>query len=153
MDLRVLKIITLMKESLHRDWSAGRMAECVNLSPSRLHQVFKEERGIPPARYLRLLRMQHARELLETSYLSVKEVMFRVGVADESHFVRDFKKTYELSPARYRERFLNQQLRDGAPSDPGMQVCSSCGRFYDAGISTTASLGEPDTEHSAPVSS
>ena len=30
----------------------------------------------------------------------------RVGATDESHFVRDFKKTYGLTPAKYRERFL-----------------------------------------------
>lgn len=77
MDQRVLKVIALMKETLHRGWSAGRLAKCVNLSPSRLHQVFKEETGLPPARYLRLLRMQQARELLETSHLSVKLTLTR----------------------------------------------------------------------------
>ena len=94
-----------MKEYLHKGWPAGRLAKFVNLSSSRLHQLFKEETGLPPAKYLRLLRMKHAGELLETSYLSVKEVMAKVGVTDESHFVRDFKKTYGLTPARYRERF------------------------------------------------
>ncbi|HWS99643.1 MAG TPA: AraC family transcriptional regulator [Pyrinomonadaceae bacterium] len=105
MDQRVQKTISLMKENLHRGWPAGRLAKFVNLSSSRLHQLFKEETGLPPAKYLRLLRMERAVELLETSYLSVKEVMAKVGVTDESHFVRDFKKTYGLTPARYRERF------------------------------------------------
>ncbi len=118
MDQRVLKVIALMKESLHRGWSAGRAAQCVNLSPSRLHQVFKEETGLPPARYLRLLRMQRAKELLETSHLSVKQVMARVGVTDESHFVRDFKKTCGLTPARYRERFLGGRLDESPPPNP-----------------------------------
>ena len=121
MDQRVLKVIALMKESLHRGWSAGGLAECVNLSPSRLHQVFKEETGLPPARYLRLLRMQQAREFLETSHLSVKQVMARVGVTDESHFVRDFKKTHGLTPARYRERFLNGRLNEGPPPKPSQR--------------------------------
>lgn len=103
MDRRVQKTISLMKEYLHRGWPAGRLAKFVNLSSSRLHQLFKEETGLPPAKYLRLLRMERAAELLETSYLSVKEVMAKVGVTDESHFVRDFKKTYGLTPAKYRE--------------------------------------------------
>ena len=104
MDQRVQKTISLMKEHLHKGWPAGRLAKFVNLSPSRLHQLFKEETGLPPAKYLRLLRMKRAGELLETTYLSVKEVMAKVGVTDESHFVRDFKKTYGLTPAKYRER-------------------------------------------------
>ncbi|HEX8129918.1 MAG TPA: helix-turn-helix transcriptional regulator [Pyrinomonadaceae bacterium] len=130
MDERVLRVIALMKESLHRDWSTGSLAECVNLSPSRLHQVFKDETGLPPARYLRLLRMQQARELLENSRLSVKQVRAQVGVTDESHFVRDFKKTYGSTPARYRESFIRDRLPESPPPDSGANVCISCGRFF-----------------------
>jgi AraC-like DNA-binding protein len=107
MDYRVKKVIALMKEYLHRGWPASRLAQFVNISPSRLHQLFKDETGLPPAKYLHSLRMQQAKELLETSYLSVKEVMTKVGVTDESHFVRDFRKAYGFTPAKYRERFLN----------------------------------------------
>ncbi|HKQ50961.1 MAG TPA: AraC family transcriptional regulator [Pyrinomonadaceae bacterium] len=105
MDHRVRTVIALMEEHLRQDWPASRWAQFVNISPSRLHQLFKDETGVPPARYLRLLRMGRAKKLLETSYLSVKEVMARVGLADESHFVRDFKRSYGCTPARYRERF------------------------------------------------
>src|SRR5687768_3187080 len=65
--------------------------------------------------------MQRARELLETSYLSVKQVMARVGVTDESHFVRDFKKACGLTPARYRERFLGGRLDESLPPKPPRQ--------------------------------
>src|ERR671938_118276 len=99
-----------MKAHLPRGWPANKFAALVNLSPSRLHQLFKDETGLPPAKYLRRLRMEQARALLESSYLSVKEVMRQVGVTDESHFVRDFKKTYGAPPARYRARFLRAQL-------------------------------------------
>ena len=112
MDGRVRKAIALAEECLHKGWSPAKLAELVNLSPSRLHQLFKEETGVPPARFLRQLRMQRARELLETTYLSVKQVMAAVGVTDESHFVRDFKKTCGLTPARYRERFQNGACED-----------------------------------------
>ena len=118
MDHRLQRVIAQMKEHLHRGWPAGRFARLVNLSPSRLHQVFKEELGLPPAKYLRRLRMEQARELLESSYLSVKEVMARVGVLDESHFVRDFKKAYGLTPAKYREQFLRGRTGPDASAGP-----------------------------------
>jgi AraC-like DNA-binding protein len=111
MEHRVRKVIALAEESLHKGWTPAKFAGLVNLSPSRLHQLFKEETGLPPARYLRQLRMRRAKELLETTNLSVKQVMNAVGLADESHFVRDFKKTCGLTPARYRERF-----HKGAPA-------------------------------------
>jgi len=49
--------------------------------------------------------MERAKVLLESSFLSVKEIAFQVGLNDESHFVRDFKSTYGYSPALYRSRF------------------------------------------------
>ena len=50
--------------------------------------------------------MERAKELLETSFLSVKEIAHRVGLNDESHFVRDFKMIYGLTPISYRNSFL-----------------------------------------------
>jgi AraC-like DNA-binding protein len=109
MDDRVRCVIALMEQHLPSGRPAGRFAQSVNLSPSRLHQLFKEETGWPPATYLRLLRMRRAKELLETTHLSVKEIMGRVGVADESHFIRDFKKAHGATPARYRKLFLGRR--------------------------------------------
>jgi len=68
---------------------------------------------MPPIRYLRQLRMERAKDLLESSFLSVKEIAFRVGLNDESHFVRDFKSTYGYSPALYRSQFRNNASENG----------------------------------------
>lgn len=53
--------------------------------------------------------MRRAQELLETTFLSVKEIMAKVGVTDESHFVRDFKRFHGCTPAQYRARFHDNQ--------------------------------------------
>jgi hypothetical protein len=67
---------------------------------------------MPPIRYLRLLRMERAKGLLESSFLSVKEIAYQVGLNDESHFVRDFKSTYGYSPALYRSRFRSSNITE-----------------------------------------
>jgi transcriptional regulator GlxA family with amidase domain len=81
----------------------ARLAKSVRLSPGRLRYLFKREMGIPPSRYIRRLRMRQAAALLTTTFLSVKEIMARVGLGDESHFVRDFEAIYGLPPTRYRK--------------------------------------------------
>lgn len=124
MEHRVCKVIALAEESLHKGWSPAKLAALVNLSPSRLHQLFKEETGVPPARYLRQLRMRRAQGLLETTNLSVKQVMAGVGLTDESHFVRDFKKTCGLTPARYREHFRNGDPPASATTPPLLRRAS-----------------------------
>jgi AraC-like DNA-binding protein len=105
LDKRVEKIIAMMREDVRGELSLGEFAQSVNLSVWRLCHIFKSDVGMPPIRYLRLLRMERAKDLLESSFLSVKEIAYRVGLNDESHFVRDFKSTYGFSPALYRTRF------------------------------------------------
>jgi AraC family transcriptional regulator of arabinose operon len=102
MDPRLQIVIALMKRELHRDLSLNELASAVNLSLSRLHHLFKAETGTTPAQYLRLLRMEHARKLLESSFLSVKQIVASVGGRDRSHFEREFKKQYGLTPTQYR---------------------------------------------------
>lgn len=107
LDKRVEKIIAMMREDVRGELSLGEFAQSVNLSVWRLCHIFKSDVGMPPIRYLRLLRMERAKDLLESSFLSVKEIAFQVGLNDESHFVRDFKSTYGFSPALYRTHFKN----------------------------------------------
>ena len=108
MDKRVEKIIQMMREDVRGELSLGEFAQSVNLSVWRLCHIFKSDVGMPPIRYLRLLRMERAKYLLESSFLSVKEIAYQVGLNDESHFVRDFKSTYGFSPALYRSQFKNK---------------------------------------------
>lgn len=106
MDRRVQSVIRLMEVYLDQPLSLHDLARSVNLSPWRLSHLFKTETRTPPLQYLRTLRMQQAKVLLETTFLSVKQIMSEVGVRDGSHFVRDFKTTYGLSPTRYRQSFF-----------------------------------------------
>ena len=109
MDLRVQKIQEIMRDNLHRELSLAKFANSVNLSVWRLCHVFRSEVGMSPIQYLRFLRMERAKDLLESSFLSIKEIGHRVGLNDESHFVRDFKKAYGVPPTRYRMLFNSGQ--------------------------------------------
>ena len=112
MDKRVEKIIQMMREDVRGELSLTEFAQSVNLSVWRLCHIFKSDVGMPPIRYLRLLRMARAKDLLESSFLSVKEIAYQVGLNDESHFVRDFKSTYGFSPALYRSHFRNNSATE-----------------------------------------
>lgn len=101
-DRRVQIIVALMETEFQREILLSEMARFVNLSPSRLHHLFKSETGTPPNQYLKALRLERARELLETTFLSVKQVMASAGLKNKSHFVKDFKKTYGVTPTGYR---------------------------------------------------
>ncbi len=106
MDWRIQIVISQMEKHLHRDLSLEEMAQSFNLSASRFRHLFKAETGVSPAYYLKRLGMQEARELLETTFLSVKEIMSKLGVHDKRHFTEDFKRAYGSTPTHYRASFL-----------------------------------------------
>jgi AraC-like DNA-binding protein len=113
MDPRVEKIEQLMRDNVQQNWSLRELAQAVNLSVWRLSHIFASEVGKSPMQYLRELRMGRAKYLLETSFLSVKEIAHQVGLNDESHFVRDFKKVYGDAPTRYRLLSHGERLNSG----------------------------------------
>jgi transcriptional regulator GlxA family with amidase domain len=99
---RIKQVIERMQGNPSRNFSLGEMAQSVNLSPPYFCYLFKSITGVPPAKYLKTLRMQQAATLLTTTFLSVKEIVSRVGCSDDSHFVRDFKRFYGVTPSEYR---------------------------------------------------
>lgn len=101
-DSRVEFLKGHMKSDRSARLSADSMAKMVNLSTSHLAHLFRQEAKVSPKRFAKLARMQRAKYLLETSFLSVKEVMADAGFNDASHFVRDFKRLYGKPPSQYR---------------------------------------------------
>jgi transcriptional regulator GlxA family with amidase domain len=104
LDQRVRAVIGLMNANLDRKLTLCEMAVAVGLSSSHLRRLFKAQTGKPVATYLKDLRLQHSRDLLETTFLSVKQVAARVGQST-NHFVTDFKKVHGVTPARFAERY------------------------------------------------
>ena len=113
MDLRVKTIEQLMRDNVRREWTLPELAQAVNLSVWRLSHIFVSEVGKSPMQYLKQLRMDRAKYLLETSFLSVKEIAHQVGLNDESHFVRGFKKVHGDAPTRYRLRSQAELMKSG----------------------------------------
>jgi transcriptional regulator GlxA family with amidase domain len=110
-DIRIQKVISIVEGNLSKVPSIVALSKTVNLSPARFRQLFKEETGLPPIQYIRLLRVKKSSSLLRTSFLSIKEVAFQSGWGDVSHFVRDFKRHCGLTPSEFRVR-AEQSLKD-----------------------------------------
>jgi transcriptional regulator GlxA family with amidase domain len=105
MDRRIKKILELLQdEGLGTGLISSALPKEVNLSRSGFYRIFKADMKTSPARYAKVKRMEAAARLLETTYLSVKQVGAQVGFHDQSHFVRDFKKQYGHTPTEYRDR-------------------------------------------------
>lgn len=102
-DPRVRLAITLLqKNAMSPSARINEIADKLHISSSHLRHLFKKEVGMAPTHYVKVLRLQKARELLENTFLSVKEVMAAVGFSDLSHFVRAYKAQYGVTPSQTR---------------------------------------------------
>jgi len=76
----------------------------VHLSPWYFTHLFKAATGLSPKQYMMQRKMKRAAELLDESFLSVKEIAADLGFDHQSHFSREFKKHSGASPSERRVR-------------------------------------------------
>lgn len=103
MDHRVEYIIALMNENYRNNPSLAELAKAVNVSKCHVCHLFKAATGTTLAQYIKSMKLRRAKELLEGTNLTIKEIRMIIGVSDESHFLRDFKKAVGVSPTQYRK--------------------------------------------------
>jgi len=81
------------------------IADTIYLSQRQLERLFKIQVGITPKRYARLLRVDHARNLLKNTRTEfIADIGAASGFYDQSHFIREFKAVVGMTPGDYRLR-------------------------------------------------
>ena len=89
------------------------LAAQFHLSQKYLSRYFKEKFHITISEYIRHLRMTHAKELLETTDLSVTEVAEQSGFSSVSFFIRQFTEANGISPRKWKQ---SRKVRKGSGS-------------------------------------
>lgn len=105
-DARVAAALALIEANLANPrLTVTQLAGEVGLTPSRLRQLVQRDLRTSMKRYIVERRMSQARELLKSSFLSVKEVMVLVGVRDASHFWKTYRRQFGSGPRADRTHF------------------------------------------------
>jgi transcriptional regulator GlxA family with amidase domain len=116
MNPKIRSVIAFFDANLHRQIRMIEVAELSGLSHSRLDHLFKAEVGQSPTQYLQELRLKKACQILEATSLKITLVGLAVGYQDHSHFFRNFKKRFGLTPSQYRTQHLDKLLDAGTQS-------------------------------------
>ncbi|QJD87485.1 helix-turn-helix domain-containing protein [Cohnella herbarum] len=103
------RLIQDIVDIVHRDYrdanlSLETIADRVNLSSSHIRRVFKKAMNQSVADYIHKTRMEHAKELLLSTKLSVADISDRVGFLNNTYFFTAFKKTNGITPAEFRNK-------------------------------------------------
>ncbi len=93
--------------------SMAAIAESFELSTTRLSMSFREKKGMTPLDYLTLLRCEKAKELLETTDMTIRDISSKTGYYDSGSFIRRFKQVTGMTPLQYRRSRTENHDKDG----------------------------------------
>jgi len=99
--------VEYLKKNLTRKITLGETAKYFSMSPEHFSRSFKKENGVGFNKYVNLLRLQKAEELLRTTDKSVSEIAENCGFEDSNYFSLKFKELYGISPRSLRRSILS----------------------------------------------
>jgi transcriptional regulator GlxA family with amidase domain len=93
-----------LRENLEGPLDMNQLMRELPMSYSKFRKMFKQATGESPNQYHLNLRLDKARELLNTTHLNVTEVAYNLGFDSVFYFSKLFKKKNGVSPKSYREK-------------------------------------------------
>jgi AraC-like DNA-binding protein len=96
-------VVQYMQRSVGTRLSDVELANTAGCSVPHFHRLFKASYGSAPGDYFLRMKMEHAKQLLSTTALSVKAVAHEMGYRDPAYFSEIFTRKVGMSPVRFRE--------------------------------------------------
>jgi len=101
-DEEIVQAQLWLQDNYGRDIKLSQVAARFDMSVRSFNRRFKNATGQSPLQYLQEIRIKNAKDLLQTSNLSISEVAYKVGYQDMGHFTGLFKKLLATTPTEYR---------------------------------------------------
>lgn len=95
-----------IQKHAHEDLSLERIAATIDRNPFYVSKLFKEQFGMNYIDFLTEHRIETAKQLMQETDKSLKEITFEVGYNDPNYFSRVFKKSVGHSPTDYRKMLI-----------------------------------------------
>lgn len=115
-DPQLYQALQLIHSAPENDWKLEDIARQIGMSRTSFATRFHDLIGMTPMRYITMWRLQKARELLETTDLTIDRIAERVGYQSEAAFTRAFQREFGKTPGRSRGRTVQEGIRIDTPS-------------------------------------
>jgi transcriptional regulator GlxA family with amidase domain len=109
-DDKVFQIQQFLRKNLAKELELADIAAHFSLTPRTLLRRFKQHTGDTPMAYLQKLRIEKAKQLLESSLKPIEQLLPEIGYEDLSSFRKLFQQYTSLTPKAYRDRFYLAEL-------------------------------------------
>lgn len=103
------KFIASVKECIEKnmgnpDFNVDMLSSQHRMSRTSFFNKLKVLTGYAPADYIRMIRLQHAVQLLKQDEYTITEIADMVGFSDAKYFREVFKKYYNVSPSKFNKK-------------------------------------------------
>ncbi|HVN55691.1 MAG TPA: AraC family transcriptional regulator [Anaerolineaceae bacterium] len=109
----IVRAVDLLRQEFDRPVRIEDLARELGMSVSGLHHHFKAVTAMSPLQFQKQIRLQEARRLMLSGDLDAASAAYRVGYNDASHFNREYKSLFGVSPMRDIQR-LRREILEGA---------------------------------------
>lgn len=103
----IAPLLDQIRQTLDENWTIPRMAKGAGLSPRTLQRRFMDGLGESPQNWLVRERIEHAKELLETTELHTDDIALACGFGTPETLRHHFRRTLGTSPLQYRAQFAS----------------------------------------------
>lgn len=98
------KIQNIIRENLdNRSFSTEFLCDELHMSRSQLHRRVKQHTGLSTSLFIRRIRLERGKELLETTDYNVSEIAYLTGIDSPQNFSKYFAEEYGVTPSVYRK--------------------------------------------------
>jgi len=95
-------ITTYLKENCHvSELKVDDLAVKLNISRTQLYRKTEVLTGYKPAELLRIIRLNKAASMFNKGHTNVAQVMYEVGINNQSNFAKNFRKQFAVNPSEY----------------------------------------------------
>jgi AraC family transcriptional regulator len=115
-----------MHDHIQKHIALDELSHVAGVSRFHFGRLFRASTGMTPMRYLESCRIELARKLLRERILSMAEIAIAVGCADQSHFIKRFRRHAGCTPGQYAA-----QIGGWADSRPEFQMPTAPNDFPD----------------------
>ena len=89
-----------------RTITLSKLARHFSVSVSHCSRLIKSLTGKNFTALVRDIRLYHAKALLVSSDMNIRDISYSLGYENQETFFRSFKKAFGVSPNKYREQFI-----------------------------------------------
>lgn len=106
------QVVEIIKKNLtNADFTPDELAREMSISQRNLYRKFNDA-GLPtPKEYIKNFKIEYAARQLDTTNLTIQEIIYASGFNTRSQFYTEFRKHYGITPKEYRER---RRIRDNS---------------------------------------